>query len=53
LEVKADSARSIEGRPGVYEVRFKLPEGIPANQRTPLTITGDGYRSQRVTFSVR
>lgn len=53
LEVKVDSARAIEGRPGVYEVRFQLPEGVAANQRTPVVITADGYRSQRVTITVR
>ncbi len=53
VEAKADSAVAVAGRPGVYEVRFKLPAGVPPNQRVPLVVTADGYRSQTVTFSAR
>ncbi|MEJ1932644.1 putative Ig domain-containing protein [Nostoc sp. NIES-2111] len=52
-EVKAESAVAVAGRPGVYEVRFRLPAGLAVNQRMPLVLSADGYRSQVVTFSVR
>lgn len=46
------SAALPSGSIGVYEIRVLLPPGLPADVKTPLLVTQNGYLSNTVTFPV-
>lgn len=50
-ELEQVEAIQREGRPGVYEVRFKLPAGISGGGTVPVSLTAGGVPSQIVTFA--
>lgn len=52
-ELEQVEAIQRQGRPGVYEVRFKLPAGISAGGDVPIALTAGGVTSQTVTFAVQ
>lgn len=53
VEVEQVEAIQREGRPGVYEVRFKLPAGISGGGTVPVSLTTGGVTSQTVSFAAQ
>jgi uncharacterized protein (TIGR03437 family) len=53
VEVEIQEGQAMTDRPGVYTVRFVMPDGIPASAATELVLLADGNRSAVVTLATR
>lgn len=53
VEVEAVQVAPREGRPGNYDVHFKLPGGAGSGSQVPVSLSAAGVLSRTVTFAVQ